>query len=83
MRSVGLWRRYINITVTILDINHRHDFYLQHDVSETGFCLRVQVEPSQISIKEEVSFCPRGQRLAFSIGTFHVSTNVGQLQVCP
>jgi hypothetical protein len=33
--------RYINITITILDIIHRDVFYLKHDVSETGLCLRL------------------------------------------
>jgi hypothetical protein len=49
MLSVGLWRWYINITVTISDINHRPVIYLKHDVSETGFCLRIQAEPTQLS----------------------------------
>jgi hypothetical protein len=48
MQSIGLWRWYINITITILGIIHRPVFYLKHDVSETGFCLRLQVEPSQL-----------------------------------
>jgi hypothetical protein len=30
MRSIGLWRRYINITVTILDIFHRPVLSLRH-----------------------------------------------------
>jgi hypothetical protein len=46
--SVGLWRRYINITITILDIIDRPAFYLKHNVSETGFCLRLQVKPTQL-----------------------------------
>jgi hypothetical protein len=29
MRSIGLWRWYINITITILDIIHRPVFYLK------------------------------------------------------
>jgi hypothetical protein len=29
MLSIGLWRRYINITITILDIVHRLVFYLK------------------------------------------------------
>jgi hypothetical protein len=35
-------------TLTILDIIHCSVFYeyLKHDISETGFCLRLQVEPS-------------------------------------
>jgi hypothetical protein len=37
MLSTGLWRWYINITITILDIMHRPVFYLKHDISETGF----------------------------------------------
>jgi hypothetical protein len=35
LSSVGLY-----ITITILDIIHTF-FYLEHDVSETGFCLRL------------------------------------------
>jgi hypothetical protein len=31
-----LWRWYLNITITILDIIHRPVFYLKHDVLETG-----------------------------------------------
>jgi hypothetical protein len=34
----------MNINITILDIIHRPVFYLKHDVSETGLCLRLQVE---------------------------------------
>jgi hypothetical protein len=30
MRPEGLWRWYINITITILDIIHRPVFYLKH-----------------------------------------------------
>jgi hypothetical protein len=44
MLSIGLWEMYITITITILDIVHRPVFYLKQDVSETGFCLRIQVE---------------------------------------
>jgi hypothetical protein len=29
MRSKGLWRRYINITITILDIIRRPVYYLK------------------------------------------------------
>jgi hypothetical protein len=49
MQSISLWRWYINITVTTVGITHRPVFYLKHDVSETGFCLRLQVEPTQFS----------------------------------
>jgi hypothetical protein len=33
------------LIITILDIIHRPVFYLKHDVSVTGFYLRLQVEP--------------------------------------
>jgi hypothetical protein len=35
---------YINITNTILEIIRHTVFYLKHNVSETGYCLRLQVE---------------------------------------
>jgi hypothetical protein len=34
-----------NITITILDTDHRPVLYLKHDVSETGFCLRRRFSP--------------------------------------
>jgi hypothetical protein len=37
------------------DIIHRNVFYLKHKVSETGFCLRLQVEPIQLGTLELVS----------------------------
>jgi hypothetical protein len=49
MLTIGLWRLYINLTIAILDIILRPVFYLKHDVSDTAFCLRLQVEPTQIS----------------------------------
>jgi hypothetical protein len=44
-----------NITVTILDIIHRPVFYIKHDVSDTGFCLRLQAKPTQMGPIELVS----------------------------
>jgi hypothetical protein len=35
-------------TITILDIIRCPAFYLKHNVSETVFCLRIQVEPTQM-----------------------------------
>jgi hypothetical protein len=37
---------FLYVTITILHIIHRPVFYLKLNVSETGFCLRLQVEPS-------------------------------------
>jgi hypothetical protein len=48
MLSIGLWRWYINITITIVDIIHRPVFYLNYNVSETGFCLHLLVEDQYI-----------------------------------
>jgi hypothetical protein len=51
------WEPYFTnnprITVTILDINHRSAFYL--NVSETSFCLCLQLEPTQMGPIERVS----------------------------
>jgi hypothetical protein len=30
IRAIGLWRRYINLTIKIMDIIHRSAFYLKH-----------------------------------------------------
>jgi hypothetical protein len=35
--------------ITILNIIERPVFYLKHDVSETGFCPCLQVEPTQMA----------------------------------
>jgi hypothetical protein len=34
-------------------------FYLKHDVSETGFCFSLQVEPTQVGTIEKSSLCPQ------------------------
>jgi hypothetical protein len=44
-----LWRRYININSTILDITHRPVFHLKSTFSETGFCPRLQVVTTQLA----------------------------------
>jgi hypothetical protein len=31
----------ISVTIAILDIIHRPNFYLKRDISKTGFCLRL------------------------------------------
>jgi hypothetical protein len=37
------------ITIKILDIIHCPIFYLEHNVSEIGFCLRLQVVPTYLN----------------------------------
>jgi hypothetical protein len=38
---------HIDITIAILDIIHRPVFYMKH-ISETTFCIRLQVEHTQL-----------------------------------
>jgi hypothetical protein len=38
---------------------YRPVFYLKHDGSKTGFCLRFQVEPTQLGPMESASLCVR------------------------
>jgi hypothetical protein len=59
MLSVGLWRWYINIIITILDIIHLRVFYIKLNVSETGLYLRLQVEPIQSGQIDRYIFCLR------------------------
>jgi hypothetical protein len=41
-------KHQVTVTITILDIIQRFVSYLKHDVSEAAFCLRHQVEPTQL-----------------------------------
>jgi hypothetical protein len=66
--SKSLLRRCSVITITILDIIHRPVFYLKVNVSETGFCLRLQTALIQVGQKIEISPEPnRRQRLVLYI----------------
>jgi hypothetical protein len=58
----------MNTTITILDTAHRPVFYMNHDVSDTGFNLRLQVEPTEFGLTDPV----RRQRLVPSIGSNRV-----------
>jgi hypothetical protein len=53
--SKSLWRCYINRIIVFLDIIHRPVFI----VSESGFCLRLQVEPTQLGPIDRASSYPR------------------------
>jgi hypothetical protein len=52
----GLWRWYINTTITVLDIIHPV-FYLKLGVSETGFCVRLEAEPTRVGPIDVASLC--------------------------
>jgi hypothetical protein len=56
-------------TTTILIITHRPVFYFKHDVSETGFCLYLQVEPTQLGPKERENYSPLAH-----LSRFHLTT---------
>jgi hypothetical protein len=49
--------------MAILDIIHSPVFYLKHDVSEPGYCLLLQVEPTQLGQIDTANL-----RLALSSG---------------
>jgi hypothetical protein len=52
-------KKAFNETVIIFDIIRRPVFYLQHNLSEIGFCLRLQVEPIQRGPINIASLCLR------------------------
>jgi hypothetical protein len=56
MDNVSLLRS-VSITCGNLDIIHSPFFYLKHDVSETTFCLRLQVETAQLGTIDRDSKC--------------------------
>jgi hypothetical protein len=62
MLSIGLWRLYINITITILDIIHRPVFHLKHNVLNNEFCLRLQVEPTKSGAMDRAIYSLPGDR---------------------
>jgi hypothetical protein len=47
LRTVFTWHR-IGINIMFLDIICRLVYISKYDVSETGFCLRLQVNPNQM-----------------------------------
>jgi hypothetical protein len=57
MLSIVLWQWYIHITITIVDIIHRCVFSLKQNVSETGFCPRLQVHPTQLCLTDRANLC--------------------------
>jgi hypothetical protein len=48
LRSKSLWRWHINAIIVFLDIIHRPVFIKTRNVSETGFCLHLHVERTQL-----------------------------------
>jgi hypothetical protein len=54
---------FSSITVTVLDSIHSPVFYLKLDVSETGFCLYLDVEPTLCGPTDRVTLFPDPGRL--------------------
>jgi hypothetical protein len=46
-----------DITIITVNIIHRAIFYIKHDVSETGFCLCLAMESTQLESKDKISRC--------------------------
>jgi hypothetical protein len=57
-----------------MDIIHRPVFYLEHDVSETGFCLGRQAECTQLGSIDRYILCLRRQKPASKISCFKYKT---------
>jgi hypothetical protein len=82
MLSIGLWQWYINITITILHIIHRPAFYLKYDFPKTGFCPRLQIEPTQLGAIDIASLNLRTKATSqitndsywASLSKFHLNT---------
>jgi hypothetical protein len=70
MLATGLWLWYININYQKTG-HYTSSFYLKEYVSETGFCLRLQAEPTQVGPIESVSLSLR------TPATIHVGSVVG------
>jgi hypothetical protein len=65
------------ITITILNIIHCPDFYLKHNVSKTGFCLRLLVVYTQLGPIDRAIPWHRSQRPALcwtQLSRFHERT---------
>jgi hypothetical protein len=45
----------------ILDIIYRPVFHLKHNVSETGLCAHLQMEPTYLGPRDRSSWCPEAE----------------------
>jgi hypothetical protein len=78
MMSIGSWRWYINIIITILDVIQGPFFYLRHNVSETEFFLRLQVQDTQLCPIDRASCCCSVTESSFKywaqLSSYHLDT---------
>jgi hypothetical protein len=59
MVSIGLCRSYITITIRNMDIGHRPVFLFESQRYASGFCTRLQAEPTHFGRIDEASPCLR------------------------
>jgi hypothetical protein len=76
VKPIGLWRWYINITITILDIIHRPVFYLKHDVSCRCFKQRNVNKIYRFVRTSQETFPLESNSLMLSIGLWRWYINV-------
>jgi hypothetical protein len=67
IKSTGVWRWYVDITVTILDIIQNPVFYLKQNISKTGFGHLFKIEHSKLGPIYRDSLCLPPHRLYLSI----------------
>jgi hypothetical protein len=66
------------LTITILDIIHRPDFYFKHNASETGFCFRLQVKPIRLGPVDRASLSLRSVYIRFATYFSYLSSSAYQ-----
>jgi hypothetical protein len=57
LRNINNFITTYSYNMAIVGIYHLLVLYLKHDVSVTGFCLRLQVEPTQMGLIDRASQC--------------------------
>jgi hypothetical protein len=81
-----LWKFEIknrNVSIIILEIVHPSVVYLKHDVSETGFCLRLEVIPTQLSPIDRASIWTSAPTPNRVYNTNTTRTNNTRQKLCP
>jgi hypothetical protein len=66
-----------DITITILDVIHCPVYYLKHGISETGFCVCLQVELTEVDLVDRASLylqMGQKQRIAVSVAPILVGS---------
>jgi hypothetical protein len=64
---------YENVTITIIDSIYYLVFYLKHNILETGFCPRIQAEPTEFKPLDRTSLCLC--TLASQVKSSYITTN--------